>query len=149
MPSHCFCILLHLRLLNWHSDSDKFINRQCSRFEAEQDGPREAYQQGPQQPPDVRPLHPLPVHQGLAGKLLVDGPCPDDEGHSLQIMGIVKSLCNFFLSLAPAYPACPTASSWSSSSPPAALGGGGELLEIITNSLGSPQMISEYSGKHR
>ena len=45
------------------------------------------------------PLHPLPVHQvlllGLAGKLLVDGPCPDDEGHSLQIMGIVKSLCNF------------------------------------------------------
>ena len=39
------------------------------------------------------------VHQvillGLAGKLLVDGPCPDDEGHSLQIMGIVKSLCNF------------------------------------------------------
>ena len=49
---------------------------------------------------------------------------------------------------APAYPACPTASSWSSSSPPAALGGGGELLEIITNSLGSPQMIWEYSGKN-
>ena len=42
---------------------------------------------------------PRSVHQvlllGLAGKLHVDGPCPDDEGHSLQIMGIVKSLCNF------------------------------------------------------